>query len=213
MSTIPCKSCLRFPSCLPLFQAVSKVPVPLCHVPHTTAHAVPGDHASSSPEEGHISSSSLVGRDRAQDITSCTSHRTGTGLTYGDNKHIKNAGGMEGGSFHLWFMPAAHGGWPPLHSKDNILNLLFHSLPLHSVMPLTPICISFIVIWSVSILTSSGSEAGLRQVDSIRQPASTNAYINHAFDLQTTNCNKPVSQPDTSFGPCLQLHLPPFNNA
>lgn len=121
---------------------------------------------------------------------------------------------MEGGSFHLWFMPAAHGGWPPLHSKDNILNLLFHSLPLHSVMPLTPICISLKVIWSVSILTSSGSKAGLRQVDSIRQPASTNAYINHAFDLQTTNhCNKPVSQPDTSFRPCLQLHLPPFNNA
>lgn len=66
MSAIPYNSCIWFLSYLPLFQAVSKVPVPPCHVPHITAHAILlGDHASSSPPHqfffsGHISFSSLI---------------------------------------------------------------------------------------------------------------------------------------------------------
>lgn len=40
VSAIPLKSCVHFPSYLPLFQAVGNNPVPLCHVSHIRAHPI-----------------------------------------------------------------------------------------------------------------------------------------------------------------------------
>lgn len=104
VSAVPWKSCVHFPSYLPLFQAVGNDPVPLCYVPHITAHAIAIFQVTffSSPSLFILKAYLLfvtcqydppqhlqVGRDRAHSITCCTSYKTGTGLTCEDKKHTK----------------------------------------------------------------------------------------------------------------------------